>query len=139
LTELEYEVRLEVSIASRSLMINGSASGLLQVLTELVDNATYALQNDAVKDGVIGLSLSESDVGRVVLKLRDNGRGVSEAYRHTIFEPFFTTKGHSGHLGLGLTRSRDLIRAMSGEITVNTALTAPGFEVVIEFPMALTS
>jgi hypothetical protein len=44
-------------------MINGSASGLLQVLTELVDNATYALENDAVKDGVIGLSLSESDVG----------------------------------------------------------------------------
>ena len=42
-------VRLEVSIASRSLMINGSASGLLQVLTELVDNATYALENDAVE------------------------------------------------------------------------------------------
>ena len=139
LTELEYEVRLEVSIASQSLMINGSASGALQVLTELVDNATYALENDAVKDGVIGLSLSESDVGGVVLKLRDNGRGVSEAHRHTIFEPLFTTKGHLGHLGLGLTRSRDLVRAMSGQITVNTALTAPGFEVVIEFPMALIS
>ena len=74
-----------------------------------------------------------------MLKLRDNGRGVSEAYRHTIFEPFFTTKGHLGHLGLGLTRSRDLVRAMSGEITVNTALKASGFEAVIEFPMALTS
>jgi PAS domain S-box-containing protein len=63
--------------------------------------------------------------GHVVLTVADTGPGVPADQRAAVFEPFVQlgrslTSGHEGS-GLGLAISRDLARAMHGELTVADA------------------
>jgi signal transduction histidine kinase len=54
--------------------------------------------------------------GFVALRIRDNGRGISEANAERIFRPFFTTAQDRGGSGLGLSIVQSLLRAHGGEI-----------------------
>ena len=67
--------------------------------------------------------------------MADNGGGIVPGQEEQIFEPFFTTKSVKGHLGLGLTHSRDLIQYMSGSIAVDSASTTDGFQITVELPL----
>ncbi|HCY83660.1 MAG TPA: PAS domain-containing sensor histidine kinase [Desulfobacteraceae bacterium] len=57
--------------------------------------------------------------GRVRVKIRDTGTGISSAHLDKIFEPFFTTKKVGQGTGLGLSISYGIIRESGGEITVH--------------------
>jgi two-component system, NtrC family, C4-dicarboxylate transport sensor histidine kinase DctB len=81
-----------------------------QVLVNLIQNALDA----AGKDAVITINLSQS-VGFVIIAVRDNGPGLSEAALQGLFQPFATTKADG--LGLGLVISRDLLGEFGGELT----------------------
>jgi signal transduction histidine kinase len=56
---------------------------------------------------------------RLVVSVRDTGRGIPEADRQRIFEPFFTT-GDDGS-GLGLAVVAGIVRKHQGEIDVESS------------------
>jgi signal transduction histidine kinase len=59
-----------------------------------------------------------------LVKITDNGRGISETTMQQLFQPFFTTKGEEG-TGLGLWVSRGIVQK-HGETLDLVSETAPG-------------
>ncbi|MBL0065355.1 MAG: hypothetical protein IPP38_10070 [Bacteroidetes bacterium] len=52
----------------------------------------------------------------ISLTVRDNGVGIPLSIGDKIFEPFFTTKPTGEGIGLGLSLSYDLVKALGGEM-----------------------
>jgi signal transduction histidine kinase len=65
------------------------------------------------------LTVTEED-GRVVIRIRDDGKGIPADMLGRIFEPLVTTKRGQGGTGLGLAISRRILAACDGEITVQS-------------------
>lgn len=57
----------------------------------------------------------------VVLSVRDDGCGISDAIKEHIFEPFFTAKEAGKNTGLGLAMAYGIVRQHGGTIQVKTA------------------
>lgn len=91
--------------------VRGFASELNQIWGILIDNAL-----DAVAKGgrVEAFAIRESQ--NVMVRIVDNGSGVSEELRNRIFDPFFTTKPMGNATGLGLDIARRLVRHNDGAI-----------------------
>lgn len=82
---------------------------------------------------IIKTELSE-DMQQAIIRIKDNGIGMSEAVREKIFNDLFTTKEVSKGTGLGLAIVRQIIiEKHGGTITVNSELAA-GTEFVITLP-----
>jgi len=63
---------------------------------------------------------SKRENGEVVVKISDNGMGMSDAVKEKIFEPFFTTKPVGKGTGLGLSISFGIVRDYDGTIEVES-------------------
>lgn len=81
------------------------------VLSNLLDNA----RQHSGRDVQVWLG-ARSEEDSVVLTVRDNGPGISDANAARVFEPFFTTARSQGGTGLGLAVVRALVRAHGGEV-----------------------
>jgi len=119
-------VRIEEEFDPSLPAVLGSTDGLVQVLINLLSNASYACQNQSRPRVIVrtrfasGLQLHSARSGRPVrlpieLRVSDNGPGIDPAMRDHVFEPFVTTK-KSGQ-GLGLALVRKLVRDMNGRIS----------------------
>jgi len=75
-----------------------------------------------------------SDRGKIEIRVKDNGTGVSQKVSDKIFQPFFTTKPAGEGTGLGLSLSYDIIKAHGGEIKLQ-AKENEGAEFIIELPV----
>jgi signal transduction histidine kinase len=97
---------------------------LLQAQMEQCIQHLYGNAIDAVKDKpdpMIRVSAYVSS-SSVVIRVQDNGCGVSpEALPH-IFEPFFTTKDVNAGTGMGLTLCRSVIEAHHGTLECESTL-----------------
>jgi signal transduction histidine kinase len=82
-----------------------------RALMNLLDNAFEAAASiDAGPDHVPEISVSTSLLDEsVLIRIVDNGPGISEQIRERIFEPFFTTKPTGSGTGLGLSLAHDII------------------------------
>ncbi len=85
-----------------------------RVIINILDNALYAVReyaagnDDEFKPEIVVYTAREGK--NVVIKISDNGPGISEETKAKIFDPFFTTKpAGSGNTGLGLSLSHDII------------------------------
>ncbi|MDP2795703.1 MAG: ATP-binding protein [Sulfurisoma sp.] len=108
--------------------INGNRKALVGALTNLLENALQAV--DA--GGEVTLAVRrEGD--RLVLAVRDNGRGIPVDTLSRMFEPFFTTRGDG--TGLGLAIARGVARAHGGGIDVRSEL-GVGTEFILTLPLA---
>lgn len=94
----------------------GNVSELLEVITNMIFNAIEAMP----QGGRIELETFERN-GKVFIRIRDNGIGMTEEVRQKVFEPFFTTKPFTNS-GLGLSMSYGIIRRFGGEIEVESEL-----------------
>ncbi|HLO48089.1 MAG TPA: response regulator [Kamptonema sp.] len=75
------------------------------------------------------------DDNRVLIKIADNGMGMSEAVRMRIFDPFFTTKPVGDGTGLGLSISYQIVvQQHKGELKCISEQSA-GTEFWIEIPI----
>ncbi len=89
---------------------------LEQVLINLVTNAEQALLQSQQTERQIEISIVEQHQ-QVAIHIDDNGPGISAEVRDKLFEPFYTTKKNG--LGLGLSISQQILRAMNGELLIN--------------------
>lgn len=82
----------------------------------------------------------EPHAGRILIHVRDKGAGIASDQLEKIFEPFVQLSGGSGAtskkgVGLGLAISRDLARAMRGEILV-ASVPGEGSTFTLDLPSA---
>ena len=105
----------------RALVVRADADKLRQILVNLLTNA--------IKFTEPGGSITVSCVGvgaEIAITVTDTGIGIAPDKLATIFEPFVQvqqplTRAREG-VGLGLAISRDLARAMGGDLTVASTL-----------------
>jgi two-component system NtrC family sensor kinase len=89
---------------------------LQQMLLNLVNNAIDAVEED---DGCISVT-ADTDKTNIVIKVSDNGPGISKEDLPRIFDPFFTTKPVGKGTGLGLSICYGIAKRMGGEIHVKS-------------------
>jgi signal transduction histidine kinase len=82
-----------------------------QVWTNLLDNAL-----DAIPEAGRVSVTARAESGWVVVRVADNGPGISSDVAARVFDPFFTTKPVGHGTGLGLDIARRILRQWSGEI-----------------------
>ncbi len=85
-----------------------------QVVLNMLLNAAQAIDGRA---GEIRIQTSFNG-SEIVIEIADTGRGIEDAQLTRIFDPFFTTREVGQGTGLGLTVSRDIVRAHGGRIEV---------------------
>ena len=75
---------------------------------------------DGKTDSKIEMTASVDDFGKIVIKVIDNGTGISPETLERIFIPFFTTKKKGS--GIGLSLSRQIMRMHKGTINVSSKI-----------------
>lgn len=85
---------------------------LFRILSNLMRNAAKAMG----AQGVIQITL-EPDKAGPILYVGDNGPGIPDGVRKTLFDAFGASASRGGS-GLGLAISRELARAMEGDLTL---------------------
>jgi two-component system OmpR family sensor kinase len=124
------ELRLSISHGVRG---SWDMLAVEQVVENLISNA---LKYGHGKPVEVALSL---EGGRARLVVRDNGLGISEEDRKRIFERFErAVTGSAGGFGIGLWLVQQLVKAMQGNIAVESEVGA-GSTFVVTLPLASTN
>jgi signal transduction histidine kinase len=107
-------VDFSCSVEPAELEITADPNLIEQVLINLINNSLQSLRN--TKNGRIELhGLLQKD-GKIVLRVVDNGPGISPHLIDEIFIPFFTTNADGN--GIGLSLSRQIMRVHNGDLDV---------------------
>ncbi len=94
--------------------ITGNSQKLEQVIVNLLINGCQAL-----RDNEQSITISSSYVKRsknIVVKVADEGVGISEEALRNIVDPFYTTKQDTGGTGLGLSVSYSILKEHGGTL-----------------------
>jgi hypothetical protein len=92
---------------------------MLRVLTNLLTNARESLAGSGEIELSAGLEPGFGGAERLLFRVRDTGRGMSEEFiRTSLFRPFATTK--PAGLGVGLSQCRSIVEAHGGIITAES-------------------
>ena len=122
----ERGIRLDRTGLAAELKVKAERNRLEQVVLNLLQNSIEAL-GDATDPAI---TLSSRKAGRkVVLRIGDNGPGLSSEVRDRLFTPFVTSK--TSGLGLGLVISRDIVAGFGGELTHEPSTTGTVFQIVL--------
>ena len=99
----------------------GNPDMICKAVTNLLDNAVYAVAKKLQKDPSfvpeISLAVTVTDA-HYSLKIRDNGTGIEAKNLGKIYDPFFTTKTTGEAAGVGLYLCREIIQNHGGDISV---------------------
>jgi PAS domain S-box-containing protein len=113
--QLRYESRIERRYGEIPPVL-GDSQELKQVFLNLVLNASQAV---AEQQAIRIVTAREGD--RVVVRVEDDGCGISPEVITHIFDPFFTTKSVGEGTGLGLSIAYQIVRKHGGELSVESA------------------
>lgn len=106
----------EIILKEPLLSVNIDAGLIEQVLINLILNAIEAVKNKP--EPRIVLSAYTDNDSRVIIKVADNGCGMSEAVIDKIFVPFFSTKKNG--TGIGLNLCKQILQIHKGTISVQS-------------------
>ncbi len=122
--EKNFQVNLQTDFEQNMRRILIIPQDLVRVFLNLFNNAFYAVNEKSMpqrEDFEPTVSVSTRIVnGKMIIRVKDNGNGISQKIMDKIFQPFFTTKPAGQGTGLGLSMSYDIIKAHGGEIKVET-------------------
>ena len=109
------------------------------VLYNIILNSKEELENiPQRKDKRITISseFDEQD-GFVIVKISDNGRGISQEHLFRVFDPFFTTKPFGKGTGLGLSIVHGIMREMGGKVEIETK-EKTGTTLILKIPAVIS-
>ena len=121
-------VKLEAEL-TRVPTLPALAGQLEQVLVNLTDNALRAVG----EKGTVRISVGEVE-RHAVIRVCDDGPGMTEEVKRQAFEPFFTTRAAGEGSGLGLAIVASIVRAHHGTVTLKSDAGA-GTEVELRLPL----
>jgi signal transduction histidine kinase len=121
--------RLTVSLPPWPVFLVADPGRLEQVLANLLANAAKFTD----PGGHIHLS-AEAGASDVVLRIRDNGRGIDPDLLPQVFDLF--RQGHDGHggLGIGLALVKSLVELHGGSVAAHSNGPGAGAEFVVHLP-----
>ncbi|QJD79499.1 PAS domain S-box protein [Spirosoma rhododendri] len=126
--------QLHVELPDRTIEMDGDATRLSQVVTNLLTNGVRYTQ----EGGQVWLSLHVTD-REAVLEVRDNGIGLAPDQLDAIFELFVrmdTSLARStGGLGIGLTLVQQLVQMHGGRIEAHSSGINHGSSFVVYLPV----
>jgi signal transduction histidine kinase len=117
----KFETNLDPSIK----MIDVVPQEIGRVILNLINNAFYAVTEkkhhvNGTYEPLVVITTKKLS-GKIQIKVKDNGNGISEKVLGKIFQPFFTTKPTGQGTGLGLSLAYDIItKGHGGELKVET-------------------
>jgi signal transduction histidine kinase len=117
-------IGLEAGIDTRIPFVYADANRILQVLTNLIDNAIKFTPPDG--SVMVKTRLMEGDPGFVYISVADTGRGIEPEAKALIFErlyqdPHSVDDSRKG-LGLGLYIAKELVQLHGGRLWVESQL-----------------
>lgn len=105
-----------------------------QVITNLCNNAViHAFEPE--QGGLIAIAAEPHHTDKVVLSVKDNGKGIAAKQLKKIFDPFFTTRLGQGGSGLGLHIVYNLVTGVLGGSIEVKSEPGKGTEFIINIPM----
>ena len=129
--------RLAMSSPSEPVPVDGDATRLAQVVSNLLNNA--AKYTD--EGGRIDLAVEragEGDGAEAVLRVRDSGRGIDPAALANLFELFYQVDRNldrsEGGLGIGLSLVKSLVEMHGGRVEAHSEGRGKGSEFVVRLP-----
>ena len=115
-TLTQKNIELEIVLKDTGLELKVDTSLVEQVLINLVVNAMEAVKDNP--DPRIILSASNSNNRKILIKVSDNGFGMTEEIMDKIFIPFFSTKKNGS--GIGLSLCKQIMMLHKGNIQVQS-------------------
>jgi two-component system NtrC family sensor kinase len=127
-------IRVEQALPEDLSPVDGDPGQLQQVFLNLFNNAIDAiLERHGATGGRLAVRASHGDHGRVVVRVEDNGSGISPDNLEKVFAPFFTTKPVGKGTGLGLAVCYGIVEQMGGRMSV-TSETGVGTAFSVDLP-----
>jgi signal transduction histidine kinase len=110
------QIRLEAQLGDRLPPVRIDRNQLENALLNLAINARDAMP----EGGVLTLSTSIEEHGRVQLAIADTGSGMDEQTLRRATEPFYTTKPVGQGTGLGLSQVYGFVTQAGGELRIDS-------------------
>jgi two-component system, NtrC family, sensor kinase len=133
------DTQLLVEQAPGTVIVDGNASELEQVVSNLLLNAIQAITASGgqikLRVAVASRANGHGARGYGTITVEDNGVGIPPENLGRIFDPFFTTKGIGDGTGLGLSVSYGIVHDHGGTIDVSSAV-GRGTRFTVEFPLS---
>jgi two-component system CheB/CheR fusion protein len=131
----ERRVNLVVRLGDEPLVVEGDPDRLQQVQVNLLVNAIKYTP----AGGTVEFALERLD-GRAVIRVRDNGLGMSKRLQRRVFDLFVqgseTLDRSDGGMGVGLTLVRSIVELHGGEVRAQSDGPGRGSEFVVRLPLA---
>jgi PAS domain S-box-containing protein len=127
----------ELIMPDEPLSLEVDGDRIAQVIGNLLMNAAKYTP----RRGKITLAVS-TDIDQVVVRVADNGMGISEDQLPRLFEMFMQVgppEKSQGGLGVGLTIAKRLVESHGGSIEAHSGGPGRGAEFVVRLPLAPTS
>jgi len=128
-------IQLEVREQTRKLRVLGDEASLSEAISILIDNAIKYCPS-----GTVVTITTTQESGRAIIRVADNGPGISAQMLPRLFERFYrgdssrTKKRHSDGYGLGLAIAQSIIQTHHGQIDV-ASVTGKGTTFAISLPL----
>lgn len=123
-----------LQLPSQPVVLEADPIRLVQILCNLLDNASKYTP----EGGEISLTASIEEE-KVMIRIADNGIGISAEALGSVFELFaqdtHATGFNSHGLGIGLTVVKELVESHGGTVTIDSAGVGLGSEFVISLPL----
>ncbi len=119
-------VRLSVEVPDEPVQARLDAGSLDRILLNLVSNAGH----HTPQGGAIVVSVTRTPLG-ALLRVQDNGVGMTDEVRQQALEPFFTARPNGSGLGLAIVNTA--VTRAGGTVTIHSSL-GSGTAVEIRLP-----
>ncbi len=120
------QILIRTSVAPDLPPVDASRAHILQVCLNIVMNAIDAMPGGGTLYATLSPELRR--VPGVLMRVADQGKGVTAEDLKRIYEPFFTN-GKAKGVGLGLTITRDIVERHHGQLVIQSP---PGQGAVVD-------
>jgi two-component system, OmpR family, phosphate regulon sensor histidine kinase PhoR len=125
--------RSELQLTAKNDLVQLDEVHFMNIVTNLIDNAVkYSKENPLIR------IITHSTPKSLIIRIEDNGIGMSKETQRRIFEKFY--RAHTGNLhnvkgfGLGLSYVKTIVEAHHGKIKVDSVV-GKGTTFTLEFPL----
>ncbi|MHC5740787.1 MAG: sensor histidine kinase [Nostoc sp.] len=126
-------------------LVDCYAGQLNQVFMNIISNAIDALDNYDSRGAIAEIHANPNIITitteiietNCVIRIADNGSGITEAVKERLFDPFFTTKPVGKGTGLGLSISYQIVVEKHGGTLRCVSEPGQGTEFWIEIPLSM--
>ena len=115
--EIKYRMEVAKHLLPELPSVQADGQSIQQILINMFINAAHACEDK----GTLTVSTQTQvykGVQGILIKVKDDGAGMSDEVKEKIFDPFYTTKKVGEGTGLGLSVTHNLVEKHGGHISV---------------------